>query len=138
MNPYFKEVFDFLRSADLARLEPGRIGIDGENAWINVVETTGKERSKVLLETHDDYIDIQVLIAGNEEFGWKPRQELTQIRPTDPSKTDIDFYDDKASFYFPLTPGCFAVFFPEDGHAPCVGEGRIRKLIAKVRCRQNR
>ena len=88
MNPYFKEVFDFLRSADLARLEPGRIGIDGENAWINVVETTGKERSKVLLETHDDYIDIQVLIAGNEEFGWKPRQELTQIRPTDPSKTD--------------------------------------------------
>lgn len=135
VNPYFKQVFDFLRSEDLLRLEPGRIEIDGENAWINVVETTGKERSKALLETHDEYTDIQVLIAGNEEFGWKSRKALTRIRPHDPSKTDIDFYDDGASFYFPLSPGCFAVFFPEDGHAPGIGEGRIKKLIAKVRSR---
>ena len=134
MNPYFKEVFDFLRSADLASLEPGRIDINGDNAWISVMETTGKPKDKAALETHDVYIDIQVLIEGRETFGWKPRRELKQVRPQDPAKTDIDFYDDDASFYFPLSPGCFAVFFPEDGHAPCVGEGNIKKLVAKVRC----
>ncbi len=35
--------------------------------------------------------------------------------------------------YFKLTAGQFAIFFPEDVHAPMIGEGTIKKLIIKVR-----
>ena len=31
-----------------------------------------------------------------------------------------------------LLPGQFAIVYPEDPHAPAVGTGKIRKLIAKV------
>jgi beta-galactosidase beta subunit len=27
----------------------------------------------------------------------------------------------------------FAVFFPEDGHQPCIAEGKLKKVIVKVK-----
>ena len=38
---------------------------------------------------------------------------------------------------FTLSPGEFVIFFPEDAHAPCIGEGVIRKMVAKVRRIEN-
>jgi biofilm protein TabA len=35
--------------------------------------------------------------------------------------------------YFELTDGQFAIFFPEDVHAPMIADGVIKKLIVKVR-----
>ena len=35
--------------------------------------------------------------------------------------------------YYTLRPGQFTMLLPEDGHAPMVGEGSIRKIIVKVR-----
>jgi biofilm protein TabA len=29
-------------------------------------------------------------------------------------------------------PGTFAIFFPEDAHAPMAGEGLIHKVVVKV------
>ena len=34
--------------------------------------------------------------------------------------------------YYTLLPGQFTVLFPDDGHAPMVGEGHVRKIIVKV------
>ena len=46
---------------------------------------------------------------------------------------DIRFYDDVPLTYYEVTPGQFTLLFPEDAHAPMVGEGTIRKVIVKVR-----
>ena len=46
---------------------------------------------------------------------------------------DIRFYDDVPQTYYEVTPGQFTLLFPEDAHAPMVGEGTIRKVIVKVR-----
>ena len=35
--------------------------------------------------------------------------------------------------FFQLTDGQFAIFFPEDVHAPMIGEGTIKKLVIKVK-----
>ncbi|MBP8115537.1 MAG: YhcH/YjgK/YiaL family protein, partial [Chitinophagaceae bacterium] len=35
--------------------------------------------------------------------------------------------------YFQLTNGQFVIFFPEDVHAPMIGEGDIKKLVIKVK-----
>ena len=45
----------------------------------------------------------------------------------------IRFYDDVPQTYYEVTPGQFTLLFPEDAHAPMVGEGTIRKVIVKVR-----
>ena len=49
------------------------------------------------------------------------------------TEKDIQFFDDVPQTYYTLCPGQFTVLFPEDGHAPMVGEGIVRKIIFKVR-----
>ncbi|HPY90089.1 MAG TPA: YhcH/YjgK/YiaL family protein [Lentisphaeria bacterium] len=35
--------------------------------------------------------------------------------------------------WFPVRPGCFAIFYPEDAHAPCCGQGVCRKIVLKIK-----
>lgn len=132
--PYFKQIFDYVKNHDLLAAAPGRIDVDGENAWINVDEVTGRDRDSAHPETHNHYIDIQILLSGNETFGWSPRKLMhNEIAPYD-SARDITFYSDASQCYFPLALGEFVIFFPEDAHTPCIGEGSIKKIVAKIKC----
>ncbi|MEJ7678546.1 MAG: YhcH/YjgK/YiaL family protein [Segetibacter sp.] len=42
-------------------------------------------------------------------------------------------YNDKPDTYFTLQAGQFAIFYPEDVHAPQIGEGPIKKLVVKIK-----
>lgn len=134
MNPHFKKVFDYLKSHDLTAVAAGKIDIDGENAWISVSDVQGKEKAVAKMETHDKYIDIQLPLTAKETFGWQARELLENEREEgyDDVK-DITFYTAGPALYFTLSAGEFGIFFPEDGHAPCIGEGTFRKIVAKVR-----
>lgn len=133
LHPLFKKVFDYVKSHDLSDAAPGRIEIAGDDAYINVAELKGKNKNAAKLETHNRYIDIQILLKGNESFGWKSRGTLIRETGAYSHEDDISFYEDEANLYFTLSVGEFVVFFPEDGHAPGIGQGDIKKLIAKVK-----
>lgn len=133
LNPRFKEVFDYIKSHDLVNAAPGRIEIDGSDLYINIDEVQGKAKSEAFMETHDDYIDVQVLLKGEEGYGWKSRRDLRQEKAPYDRVKDYTFYADEINVYFTLQPGEFVVFFPEDGHAPCIGTGTIKKVVAKIK-----
>ena len=93
-----------------------------------------KLKKDAKLEVHNEYIDIQVLISGvSETFGWSERKDLCQPQSEFNAEKDIQIFDDEPQTYYTLRPGQFTVLFPEDGHAPMVGEGKVRKIIIKVR-----
>ncbi len=46
---------------------------------------------------------------------------------------DVLFYNDTPDMYFQLTDSQFVIFYPDDVHAPMIGEGPIKKLVVKVR-----
>ena len=77
LNPHFKKIFDYLKSHDLQSLPLGKTEIDGDRAWLNVSEVEGKTEALAEMETHDQYIDIQLPLEGAETFGWQSRGELT-------------------------------------------------------------
>lgn len=134
LHPSFKKVFDYIRLHDLLAAPEGKIEIDGDNAWISVSEVQGKEKPAALIETHDRYIDIQLPQRGRETFGWQARELLREPKDGGYNREkDITFYADETPFYFTLAPGEFAIFFPEDGHAPCIGDGMIKKVVVKVK-----
>ena len=86
------------------------------------------------LDDPNEYIDIQVLVSGKEEsFGWSERKDLRQPQGEFNKEKDIQLFDDEPQTYYTLRPGQFTILFPEDGHAPMVGEGTVRKIIVKVR-----
>jgi YhcH/YjgK/YiaL family protein len=134
LNPRFKQAFDFLRKNDLSGLEAGKVFLEENNLYVMINDTKLKNKPDAKLEVHDKYIDIQVPVSVAESFGWKDRATCKDLTsPYNPEK-DIAFYGDVPTTYFTLQPQEFVIFFPEDGHAPCVGSGDIRKVIVKVIC----
>lgn len=134
VNPRMKKAFALIASTDWTKMEPGIHELDGKDIYVNVMERELKRKPDAKLEVHNEYIDIQVLVTGKEEsFGWSERRELKLPQGEFDAAKDIQFFDDVPQTYYTLRPGLFTVLFPEDGHAPMVGEGTVRKIIVKVR-----
>ncbi|HIW65759.1 MAG TPA: YhcH/YjgK/YiaL family protein [Candidatus Alistipes intestinipullorum] len=133
ISPRMQKAFDLIESTDWTSIEPGIHELDGKNIYVNVMECDLKRKPDAKLEIHNRYIDIQVLISGEEEsFGWSERKELQRPLGAFDEEKDIQFFDDVPQTYYTLRPGQFTVLFPDDGHAPMVGEGHVRKIIVKV------
>ena len=49
------------------------------------------------------------------------------------AEKDITFYEVSVESYVKLEPGMFAVFFPEDAHAPAITSTTLRKAIIKIK-----
>ncbi|MEG0253239.1 MAG: YhcH/YjgK/YiaL family protein [Muribaculaceae bacterium] len=133
LHPRFKQLFDFIKSNNLLSMHLGRISLDGDNLFINNVLVNGVDKSLQILEMHQDYIDVHVLLKGHEVIGWKPLSEIKAYTHQYVHDTDCALSDDKPIQYFDLNEGDFAIAFPEDAHAPAISDGKIRKLIGKVR-----
>lgn len=134
LHSNFKTAFDYLTSTDLAMLENGVIEVS-DGVKVIVSEDQGKTVESTLksFECHNKHIDIQVCILGNETMGWRPRKDCSEVElPYDDDK-DYMFFSDKPDTYFSLKDGQFVIFFPEDVHAPMIGDGVIKKLVVKVR-----
>ena len=84
-------------------------------------------------ECHNKHIDIQLCIHGVEQIGWKPRENCKTENGGYNAEKDVQFYSDAPEMYFQLTDGQFAIFFPEDVHAPMIGDSEIKKLVIKVK-----
>ena len=132
LNPRFKQAFDFLKTTDLATLPLGKIELDGNSLYVNVQEIEGKTSEVALMETHEQYIDIQVPISGTETMGWIARAKLKHISEAYNAEKDMTFYADKTTNLIRVQPSEFVIFFPEDGHQPGIVKGKLKKIIVKV------
>ncbi len=133
IHPLFKKLFEYLKSHDLLNEELGRITIEGDDLFINNVNPQCVELEKQKLELHRDYIDIHILLEGEEKIGWKTIEDLKFECQAYDESSDCSLFSDKPDVIVPLKPGQFLIAFPEDAHAPIIGEGKIRKLIAKIK-----
>jgi YhcH/YjgK/YiaL family protein len=135
IHPLFAKAFEYIKSQDLAIIEDGKFEIDGDNLRAIVSNKKGMTADESIskFECHDKHIDIQLCIKGKEQFGWKPRSSCIQQKGEYNAEKDVVFYNDAPDMYFQLTDNQFAVFFPEDVHAPMIGEEEIKKLVIKVK-----
>ena len=140
IHPLFAKAFEFIRNTDLENAESGRQDILGEGLQeddLKAIFSTKKgmtaEESIAKFECHDKYIDIQLCINGVEQMGWKPRQKCQTPSGGYNEEKDVRYYKDVPDMYFQLTNGQFAILFPEDVHAPMIGDSEIKKLVIKVK-----
>ena len=60
LNPLFAQAIEFLKSHDLNALEVGKTELKGRELLVNVAQTKPKTKEDAKLETHRDFIDIQI------------------------------------------------------------------------------
>lgn len=129
----FKDAFKFLQRTDLRELALGRHEINGEMIYASISRGPGRSRQEGRLETHVSYIDIQMVLTGTEEMGWKPRSTCEQPTGAYDERKDIQFFSDLPDTWFSMRPGQFVVFFPEDAHMPMISPDEIHKVVIKIK-----
>lgn len=134
VHPLFEKAFEYIRQTDLANAADGKADIsEGLKSIISKAQGKTREASLAKFECHDKNIDIQLCIDGIETIGWKPREKCVTANGDYNPEKDVRFFSDAPDTFFELTNEQFAIFFPEDVHAPMIGEGEIKKLVIKVR-----
>ena len=132
MHPAFEKAFAFLRQKDLTELPAGRHEINGDRLFCMISKGPGRSRSEAKLEAHRKYIDIQYVIAGADEMGFKPTADCKVIDTEYDADKDIMFFKDQPDSWEPVPAGSFVIFFPKDAHAPLVSSGEIHKVVLKI------
>ena len=132
-NKYYLAALEYIEKTDLSALEPGKHLLDGEDLFVNIVDSQMKTPEQARLEVHDKYIDIQVPLSKAESFGVKPRSECKEPDGEFNAEKDILFYKDKDWTTITVEVGQAVTFDPDTAHAPLIGEGTIHKAIFKVK-----
>ncbi len=133
LNPLFADVIDFLKSHDLNAMEVGKYPIKEKDLFLNLTVAKGRPKEAATIETHINMIDIQIPLSCDETFGYTPLGDLPAFEYN--AEKDITKYGDTmAQTYVTLKPMQMGIFFPQDGHAPCISENaEIKKAIFKVK-----
>ena len=132
MNPNFAKALEFLKGNNLDELPLGRNEVSGDLVYANVVEAKPKSKDCVPIEIHRKYIDIHVPLSGDEQMGYTPVNELPYAEFIEADDAALNPVSLRARDYFNVKKGEFAVFFPQDGHAPAITDAPLKKIIIKV------
>lgn len=152
LGPHFGAAIDWLTATDLDALTfypPAQAGqhkvqIQGEEvfALLNTYPPTAAEN--IVWESHRDYADIQAVVTGVEQMGIASLRDDSPVRKAYDAETDAALYDlpgpDAASSkpaFLPFGPRMFAIYLPQDIHAPNLAlpghDAAVRKVVVKVR-----
>ena len=91
-----------------------------------------KVRPEGFFESHRRYIDVQVVVAGEEIMELADVARLTVQKPYDAERDLIVYADFAAASVLKLGAGEAAIFFPVDGHMPCLRPGATANLVRKT------
>lgn len=135
LHPRFEKAFSYLNATDFKNSKLGKYEIEGDLIFSIIVNEEGVSLldSTAQFECHNRYIDIQYVFNGVETIGYKSRLTCVEPRGEYDEKKDILFFEDAPDFFFKLYPGQFGIYLPDDVHAPMIGDGKIHKVILKVK-----
>lgn len=132
LHPAFKKLFDFVKNTDFDAIPLGKVEVDGENLFVMNLDIDGADMATQPLEMHRKYIDVHILLGGEEKIGWLPIEDIANYTQAYEESGDCALSNDSPRYYVDMRPGEYCIVWPEDPHAPAISTGRIRKLIGKV------
>ena len=140
ISPKLARAFEWLNSHDLLNLPEGRTDIDGDDIYINRASFTSKSREDARWETHHHYLDIQMVLQGQEQMDVTPAP-LSRTVGEYNATTDYQMMEELPGTIYQtivMLPGQMTIVFQEDAHRPAIhGDGKtpakIEKAVVKIR-----
>jgi YhcH/YjgK/YiaL family protein len=133
LPPRLRQALEWLRATDLRALPTGRQAIDGDHLFALVQEYTTKSAGDCRWEAHRMYTDVQFVVSGAERMGYANIADARE-RETYDAARDVAFFEPGEDFVT-VRAGMFAIFTPDDVHAPCGAAGKpapVRKVVVKA------
>jgi biofilm protein TabA len=122
------------RIAQVAVGTTGRVDLAG-GAFALEQTYVPKPRPDGFFESHRKYIDVQVIVQGEELMEVEDVSRLSVTYAYNPERDLIKYADATVASVLRMRAGDVAVFFPEDGHMPSLhwrGTSLVRKTVVKV------
>ncbi|MGL1890033.1 MAG: YhcH/YjgK/YiaL family protein [Spirochaetaceae bacterium] len=126
---------NYMKDMDFNKLKPGKYEIDGDKVFVMLFEYETKDSIDCVYESHKNYIDIQLLVEGDELFRVLPfnNQEIKEEYNKD---NDIEFFKLSEGYNFHLKNGYFVLVMPGELHTPALlynQKSMVKKLVFKIR-----
>lgn len=103
-----------------------------DGIYANVEEYNTKNINIAKYESHNEYIDIQILLSGQECIYYADVDVLNAGVPYD-SEKDITFYADVVEGHNILLDGSnFVTLYPNEAHAPQLSLNNSKQFVKKV------
>jgi len=132
-KPEWDAALAFLMNNDLSTIELGRHNIT-ERTFAAVSEYTTKSENQ--FEAHKDYIDIQIIVRGQEIIEVAPLSKVGEVTVPYSAEKDIEFYASAENVdEILVSPEVFCILFPNEAHKPCLTyetPSEIRKVVVKI------
>ena len=125
---------EYTISNNLIDYEKGTHYIDGKDIFFNRVSYKTKQVDNGFWEGHKEYIDVHVILKGNERINYNLSNNLKMLGYEE--EGDFVSFDGKNKQSLVLEEGDFVVFYPEDIHMTGLlveEEERVEKVIFKVK-----
>ena len=129
--PQLDIVFDYINKNINSKTSDGKYNIT-KDIFAIVQTCQPKPKDEQVLEKHKKYIDLQYVVSGKEKIGWKFFDKSFKVLKKYNAKKDISFYSNIPDTFINLKKGEFAIFFPEDTHAPLCCDKQVKKCIVKI------
>ena len=142
-------IYDEIKNIDLYNLDKHAVNfiknlttdieckkyILNDNVYANIEEYQTKESG--FFEAHKKYIDIQLLLKGEEIIEYTPLENL-KIKENYDSLKDIAFYYDGTLpvIKLKMQPNFFTVLYPTDAHKPQLkisDAQKVKKVVVKIK-----
>lgn len=136
LNPYFAEAFEAVKKLLAEDPEKGRHEFNGDKVYANVMEYETKTTDKACFEAHKDYVDIQVVLSGEEIIGFDTEDKLTATTEYVPGDDYILYALNEEYDKVRVRRGEMAIIFPDEPHAPGIAidnaPSAVKKAVVKV------
>lgn len=133
----WRAAFAFILGAGPETTE-GKYPLAEGGGTASVFRTATLDPDGAVLESHRAFIDIHVVLEGEERIQWQPLSGLVVKQPYDPAG-DFELYviPEGCPAEMVLRPGLFAAFFPQDAHRPKLKTGAepgrpLKKIVIKL------
>lgn len=136
LHPVLQQALTLAVAANPQEKTPGRYELQGDNIFMNIMQFATQSPEQKKAELHREYIDIQVLLSGEERilFGMTDSaRQCKEMHVEDDYQLCSQIADEQAMV---LKPGRFVIFMPGEPHKPgCVVQAPmdIKKVVIKVR-----
>lgn len=136
LHPVLQEALTLAVAARPQEKVPGCYELQGDNIFMNVMQFVTQSPEQKKAELHQQYIDIQMLLSGEERilFGMTDSaRHCEEMHIEDDYQLCSQIADEQAMV---LKPGKFVIFMPGEPHKPgCVVQTPmdIKKVVIKVR-----
>lgn len=146
-TPGFNTAFDYVeellragssiqqRARAVAWGEAVKVDLPGD-AFVMEQAYESKLRADAFFESHRKYIDVQVILDGEELMEVADIARMKQRQPYNADRDLIVYEDSSDASLLRVFPGQIAIFFPSDAHMPTLRIRHeampVRKCVVKV------